>query len=328
MDFLRIRQKARERARASQQPPIFPHGEEKAGESSDAAAVADRPFAPEGAEQAEAAPVAEHPLAPEGAEQAEAALVADHPLSSHGGERDGERSSGADLLPSWGEAPGARPSGEGATIEEALRAELHGGTDEGGAASALLSPEPVPDDPLDDFFWREDETAPLLPDIVATIVAAPAEPVEVRREWLTFQLASESYGIEIEHVREILKAPQLTEIPRGPEHVLGVLMVRGEVIAVFDPRRRLGLPPGEPDRRARLIVCDFGTGPRGLLVDAVSHVVRLVPSSIEPRPGGIGGASAEYIVGIGRDRSQLVVLLDLPTLLADPSPSPGREARS
>jgi purine-binding chemotaxis protein CheW len=105
-------------------------------------------------------------------------------------------------------------------------------------------------------------------------------------------------------------------------------MVRGEVIAVFDPRRRLGLPSGDADRKARLVVCDCGNGPRGLLVDAVSHVVRLAPSSIEPRPGGIGGTAAEYIVGIGRDRGHLVVLLDLPALLADPDPASTREARS
>jgi purine-binding chemotaxis protein CheW len=178
------------------------------------------------------------------------------------------------------------------------------------------------DDLLEEFFWREGETAPSFPDLVtAAALPTATEPVELRREWLTFQLGTEEYGIEIEHVREILKPPVLTEVPRCPEHVLGVIMVRGEVIAVFDPRRRLGLPPVEEVRRPRVIVCDCGTGARGLLVDAVSSVVRLAPSSIEARPAGVGKASAEYISGIGRDRDRLVILLDLPALLEDRAPA-------
>jgi purine-binding chemotaxis protein CheW len=238
--------------------------------------------------------------------------------------------SAAEAAPLAPEPPVVEAAGELASIEEALRAELHRVSHPAVEAGPAVGPSPTspPEDPLDDFFWREGETAPMRPDMVTSVLSAPAEPVEARREWLTFQLASESYGIEIEHVREILKAPLLTEIPRGPEHVVGVLMVRGEVIAVFDPRRRLGLPPGEPARKARLIVCDCGNGSRGLLVDGVSHVVRLAPSAIEPRPSGIGGPSAEYIVGIGRDRSHLVVLLDLPALLADPELPSAREPLS
>lgn len=177
-------------------------------------------------------------------------------------------------------------------------------------------------DPLDEFFWREDEAAPALAALVAGVtVPPPVEPPEVRREWLTFRLGAEDYAIEIEHVREILKAPALTEVPRAPAHVLGVIMVRGEVVAVFDPRRRLALAPGAPDRRARVLVCDAGEGQRGVLVDSVSHVVRLPPSAIEPRPGGLAGPAADYIRGIGRDRGRLFILLDLPALLRDAVPA-------
>jgi len=72
---------------------------------------------------------------------------------------------------------------------------------------------------------------------------------------------------------------------------------------------------------------DAGDGPRGLLVDAVSNVVRLPPSSVEALPSGIGGPSAEYIAGIGRDRDRLFILLDLAAVLRDAAPGRPVEAR-
>jgi purine-binding chemotaxis protein CheW len=214
-----------------------------------------------------------------------------------------------------------------ARLEGALRAEL------GAAAEAAAEREALSalaggasDDLLDEFFWREDERAPALPDVLGAVPRPHGEVVEARREWVAFLLGDEEYAVEIERVREILKAPVITEVPRAPAHILGVIMVRGEVIAVFDPRRRLGLPAAALGRAARVLVCDGGDGPRGVLVDAVSEVVRLPASAIEPRPSGIGAASAECIVGIGRDRKRLLVLLDMAALLNDGSESAAREA--
>jgi purine-binding chemotaxis protein CheW len=215
--------------------------------------------------------------------------------------RDGgaTRPQGRDLDARFG------PADEVPRIAEALR----------GAAD----PSPAPAaDPLDEFFWREGEDAPALAGFGAPApVARAREPAEAPREWLSFTLAGEEYAVDIALVREILKAPVVTEVPRAPAHVLGVIMVRGEVVAVFDPRRRLALPRGAPGRSARVVVCDAGQGPRGILVDAVSEVVRLAPSAVEARPNGVGGASADYIVGLGREASRLLILLDLAALLSD-----------
>ena len=205
-------------------------------------------------------------------------------------------------------------------IEDVLRAEML-------SVKPPRLPAPAVEDPLDQFFWREDEVAPGVPELlVGARVAAAPEVDEVRSEWLTFQLGAEEYGLEIASIREILKLPSVTEVPRAPAHILGVIMVRGDVIAVTDPRRRLGLPVAPPTPRARILVCDGGEGPRGLLVDSVSQVVRLPASAIEPRPTGIGGSSAEYLAGIGRDRDRFFILLDLPAVLRDASG--GRQAEA
>jgi purine-binding chemotaxis protein CheW len=174
-----------------------------------------------------------------------------------------------------------------------------------------------PPDPLTEFFYDPGEEAPLLDVAPADAPAEEAAAPAVREEFLTFRLGDEEYAVAIGAVREVLRCPPVTEVPRAPAHVTGVVTVRGEVVAAIDPRRRLGLPApeGGPPASARMVIVDAGEGPCGLLVDAVASVVRLAPGSIEPCPTGLGGAAADCLAGIGRERDRLFTLLDLAALL-------------
>lgn len=189
--------------------------------------------------------------------------------------------------------------------------------------------EPLPA-PLEEFFWRADETGPALPDLGlgARDGTPAAAPAGAAREVVAFALGDEEYGLPIHAVREILRAPTLAEVPRAPAHVLGVATVRGEIVPVVDPRRRLALPAAPAVPRARVVVCETGDGPVGLLVDRVTEVFRLPLAAIEPRPPGLSGPGAEPIGGIGRQGDRLVILLDLAALLgtAVPPPPEGEEA--
>jgi len=179
-------------------------------------------------------------------------------------------------------------------------------------------------DPLLDFFYREGEAAPGLPRVGKDRLPGSGA-MQGRRQFVAFRLGTEEYAVAIDRVREILKAPVLTEVPRAPAHVAGVILVRGEVVAVQDPRRRLGLP-GAPGPAARVIVCE-GAGERvGLLVDGVSQVLRLLPAEIEDRAQGIAGVDANYIAGVGREGQRLVVLLDVEALI-DGADHPAPEGR-
>lgn len=187
---------------------------------------------------------------------------------------------------------------------------------------AGVAPPPPPADPLDDFFYRPDEPGPALPQLASA--PSPAEEdapaVLVREEYVTFRLDAEEYAVAIERVREVIKAPPVTEVPRAPAHILGVITVRGEVVAVVDPRRRLGLPAPAAPVAAKIVIVDAGDGPCGLLVDRITSVVRLRPGSIEPCPQGLGGEHAEYLAGIGRDGERLFTVLDLGALLRRATP--------
>jgi purine-binding chemotaxis protein CheW len=183
-------------------------------------------------------------------------------------------------------------------------------------ATAVREP-PAPADPLDDFFYHPGEAAPALP-LLAPAAPVPDEPSPplAREEYLTFLLGEEEYAVAIGRVREVIKAPPVTEVPRAPAHVLGVVTVRGQVVAVLDPRRRLGLPPAAPgERQGNVVIVDAGEGPCGLLVDRVASVARLPPGSIEPCPQGIAGPRSELLAGIGRAGDRLFTVLELGALL-------------
>jgi purine-binding chemotaxis protein CheW len=220
----------------------------------------------------------------------------------------------------WRPGSGAAPAVPLAPARPAAAGIPDPGVARPDGVTAPSAPPREPVDPLSGFFYSPDEAAPLAGELGELSGAAPAPDSEpetaLREEYLTFLLGAEEYAVDIERVREVLKCPTVTEVPRAPAHVLGVVTVRGEVVAVFDPRRRLALPAAAaPAGSSRLVIVDAGDGPCGLLVDAIAGVVRLRPGSIEPCPQGIGGASQECLAGIGREGERLFTVLDLGALL-------------
>ncbi|BDG06934.1 chemotaxis protein CheW [Anaeromyxobacter paludicola] len=325
MDFLKIRKKAQERsearASATRPPPAPAISEERPPSAAPSMMPLEDPPAPAPREVPSRMPEDRAPPAP--AELLSAALTSAlapvfPPVSMMPLEEPSPAPKGAPA-PLW--SPALIPAD--APPERADRAAPP-------PAAPRAAPEPPPEptpelpprqpaDALSEFFFAQDEVGPAVPDLGLCDPGAQSagEAPEARREYLAFRLGGEEYAFAIDFIREILKAPPITEVPRAPAHVLGVITVRGDVIPVFDPRRRLGLAPAPAEGRGqgRVIICDAGEGPCGLLVDAVAQVVRLPPSAIEQKPQGIVGSSAEYIAGIGRERDRLYILLDLAAVL-------------
>jgi purine-binding chemotaxis protein CheW len=164
---------------------------------------------------------------------------------------------------------------------------------------------------------------------MAALVKARSEKRAVRRageagkrvEYLAFVLAGETYAVPIAHVAEILRPLPITEVPRAPATVLGVISVRGKLVTVMDLRRRFRLPEAPVDRRSRILIADLGKGEQiGLLVDEVQQVWRLASEEIEPA-NVLGGEQPAHIAGIGRPEDSggaILILLDLRPILETP----------
>ncbi len=121
------------------------------------------------------------------------------------------------------------------------------------------------------------------------------------RELLGFRLGAGTYALPLASVREILRPPPITEVPRAAPDVLGIVAVRGRITTVIDLRRRLRMPETAPTKLARVLVVDSGQELFGLLVDAVTQVYRLLEDEVEIA-ASVGGDLAEYVVGIARPR--------------------------
>lgn len=133
---------------------------------------------------------------------------------------------------------------------------------------------------------------------------------------VTFRIGEEEFAVDILSVQEIIRLLQITMVPRAPEYVVGVINLRGKVIPVIDLRIRFNRPKAAADNNTRIVVMEFEQRIVGFLVDAVSEVLRIAASTVEPAPPVVAGIGSEYIRGVGKLEDRLLILLDLNTLLS------------
>lgn len=131
-----------------------------------------------------------------------------------------------------------------------------------------------------------------------------------------FILGNEGYGVDIQKVQEINRILEITRVPRTPEFVMGVINLRGNVIPVINLRQRFGLPLKDNDKNVRIIIIEVQNKIIGILVDAVSEVLRIPASTIEPPPDIVAGVDSKYIKGVGKLQDRLLILLDLDKILS------------
>ena len=130
------------------------------------------------------------------------------------------------------------------------------------------------------------------------------------------ELAGEFYGVEISRIQEIIRMQPITSVPNGPAFVVGLTNLRGRVIPVMDLRARFSLDVSEPSRRSRIVVAEMGEHTVGLIVDAVSEVLRISPSMVEPPSSLVTSADSAYLRGVAKIDERLVLLLDLSHVLS------------
>ncbi|MEI6704073.1 MAG: chemotaxis protein CheW [Deltaproteobacteria bacterium] len=129
---------------------------------------------------------------------------------------------------------------------------------------------------------------------------------------VSFNLDQEEYGVDVLKVREIIRMPMVTRVPNTPYYVEGVINLRGKVVPIICMRKKFGLTESENDKQTRIMVMDMEGELMGFIVDAVSEVIRISGSEIQPSPAMVaGGIDQECIAGVINQAERLLVLLNL-----------------
>lgn len=136
-------------------------------------------------------------------------------------------------------------------------------------------------------------------------------------QWVTFKLDSETYGINVMQVQEVLRYTEIAPVPGAPAYVLGIINLRGNVVTVIDTRSRFGLEPAEITDNTRIVIIESEKQVIGILVDSVAEVVYLKASEIDVAPNVGNDESAKFIQGVSNRDGELLILVDLNKLLTD-----------
>jgi purine-binding chemotaxis protein CheW len=133
-----------------------------------------------------------------------------------------------------------------------------------------------------------------------------------------FRIGDETYGVRIASVREIVRVPEITNVPNAPEMIEGVINLRGRIIPVMDLRKRFGNSTVAPDKKNRILVVELENKLLGLIVSSASEVLKIPPSEIESPGSVFAEGESSYVTGVGKLKGRLIILLDIGRLLRQP----------
>ncbi len=131
------------------------------------------------------------------------------------------------------------------------------------------------------------------------------------RQFLTFVIANEEYAIDILRVQEIKGYSAITPLPNAPAFMRGMMNLRGAVVPVIDLRTRFGMDGAEYTKFTVIILVTVGTRMVGIIVDAVSDVLHLNASAIEPAPDLGGVIDTSFLTGMAKSGDRLITLLNI-----------------
>jgi purine-binding chemotaxis protein CheW len=129
------------------------------------------------------------------------------------------------------------------------------------------------------------------------------------------RIGRETFGLPISIVREVVRVPEITAVPNAPNHIEGVINLRGRIIPILDLRKRFGDKLPEPNKKNRVVVVELETRAIGLIVNSASEVLRIKPSDIEPPHNIFQEGELNFITGVGKLNGRLVMMLDLNRIL-------------
>ena len=154
----------------------------------------------------------------------------------------------------------------------------------------------------------------------ALSVTANAAVQQDQQQYLTFMLGGETYAMGILAIKEIIEYGNLTEVPRMPKFIRGVINLRGAVVPVIDLAARFGKRPTDIARRTCIVIIEVASDEEthdiGVMVDAVNEVLEISAGEIEPAPSFGASIRADFIAGMGKINGKFVIILDIHQVLS------------
>lgn len=140
-------------------------------------------------------------------------------------------------------------------------------------------------------------------------------------QYLTFTLGREIFALDIGKVREVLELTTISDIPRTPDYMRGVINLRGHAVPVMDMRSKLGMEVVEDTVDTCVIIMEVAFGDDivvlGALVDSVREVFEMGEQDIEPAPRMGAAINADYIMGMGRQEDQFIIIVDVDSIFSE-----------
>lgn len=141
------------------------------------------------------------------------------------------------------------------------------------------------------------------------------------RQYLTFKLKEETFGVDVAQVREILDYIKITKVPQTPDFMCGVINLRGSVVPVVDMNLKFGMSKNEKTVNTCIVVIEVNLGSEntiiGALVDSVQEVYEIEPQNIEPAPKIGTRLKTDFIKGMGKREDGFIIILDTNKVFSD-----------
>jgi len=139
----------------------------------------------------------------------------------------------------------------------------------------------------------------------------------IKDRYLTFEMDSELYGVEILSVKEIIGFQKTVNVPRMPVYVKGVMNLRGTIIPVIDLRMKLGMKEEEITTETAIIIVILGNIHIGFVVDRVKDVAAITGEELKDAPNFGSKVNASFIKNMANLKDSVVMILDIEAIFGD-----------
>jgi len=131
----------------------------------------------------------------------------------------------------------------------------------------------------------------------------------------SFYVADMLFGIDALRVEEAIKVTDITAVPHAPDHIMGVINLRGKIVTIVNLARKLGLPESPVTEHSRFVIVSWDDERIGFFVDSVSDVAALDASAMQPPPSNVKGVQGANFEGVQQTAAGLLIVLKLQAVL-------------